>query len=156
MIELIGKHRLDHAQLVCMRGDFRKQIANPCSTFAVLIKFCLRTKQLGTSFDKRKGTICHQLIRAQFHMPFFEDRFVIEGFVLRRRSGHVQVNDVLRFGRDPGSWRRLQTGLAKQLGHGQSTESHLAIAQKMPSRLQARFLKLQFGSVVTHEFLRRF
>lgn len=65
MIELVGAHRLDEANLVQMLFNMRQPVRDPVTTLTKLVKGILRTQKFGNSADEgealagqeRRGTI---------------------------------------------------------------------------------------------------
>src|ERR1700681_881021 len=97
VIELVGMHRLDEAQIVNVLFQVRQAVGNPVAALSDLVERGLRPQKLGNAADecetlarqKRRGTI--------LAIEPFQVRLVLEKFQLAGRSGHVQINNSPHF-----------------------------------------------------------
>ena len=82
-------HRIDHAQVIDVLSDMRKQIADPRPALAVLPKLPRRLQQV--SGRRRENSRLRK--RQRLPMIPFEQRLVIERVDLRRPTVHEEKND---------------------------------------------------------------
>ena len=95
VVELIGGHRVDDADLVLDGAEMRKKIAGPESRAAGLAKLVLRRKQRGMALDEGELLALQIVVRTRNAVVFREFRFVVEQFKLAGRAGEVDVDDML-------------------------------------------------------------
>ena len=96
MIDLLGKHRADNADLVGDTADVRKQLGYLLAGLAELLEAVLRAEaderlalQLGDLLSFGEG-LRHLLL-----VHVCELRLVVERLEVRRSAGHEEVNDTL-------------------------------------------------------------
>ena len=135
-------------------GDVRQQLADPGAALPALLELVRRAQQLGMPLDEREPLVLQQLVGAGLHVVLDQLRLVVEQVLLRRRAGHVQVDDALGPRRE---LRRLDgqrdcrvapaaaaCALARQ-ERAQRDRAHagLAVLEEMPARLGPDMLEVQ-------------
>ncbi len=135
MVDGLGVHALDEAQVVGNLGRVRQQIAQPGAALAVLLKLERRTDQrqarlvarhagqtlLAANFGRQLGTVL-----------FVQQRLVIEQVDLRRPAGLKQKNDPLGFRREVRPLRRGGGRLRlQQLRQGDAAQAQAKAAQEV-------------------------
>ena len=104
MVELVGVHRADDGQLVGDGGEIRQQFGHFDARLAVFGELVRRAEHLRHALDEREPLLLEERFGAGLAVQLLQLRLVVEQFELRRRAGHVQVDDVLGLG---GEVRRL-------------------------------------------------
>jgi hypothetical protein len=105
MIDLFGVHCLNEGQLVSDPGCMRQQLAHPCARIAPLGKAELRrhNRKAGLgSRHPRKALAAANGIREIGTLKFFEARFVIKKFELRRSPGLEKIDNAFSSGGEVG------------------------------------------------------
>ena len=99
VVELVGPHRVDDRHVVDDRGEVRQQLADPRAALAVLGELVGRAEELGRALDEGEPLALEDFLGAGRAVELVELGLVVEQVVLRRRAGHVQVDDPLGLGR---------------------------------------------------------
>ena len=89
MIELIGAHRFDYAQIIDVLFQMRKPVRDPGTALARLMKRILRSQQLWPTRDKRKSLAFQKRWRAFLAVEPRQLRLVVEQLQLARSTNHV-------------------------------------------------------------------
>ncbi len=98
MVELVGLHRLDQAQLVDQFFGVRHPVGNPGAVLAGLVKRKLRPQHLGNAADEGKTFALQEGFRAVMAIETAKGRLVVEQFQLAGGTAHVQVDHPLDLG----------------------------------------------------------
>ena len=100
VVDLLSDHGTDHADLICDRTGMRKKVGNFDTCLAVF-------------FETREGTASDELVtlelsellalgerfRKRFVVEAIEFGFGIEGFQMRRPTGHAEMDHAFCFSR---------------------------------------------------------
>ena len=138
MVDVVGDHRADDADVVDAGGNLRKQFADLDAALAVLLELERRLQQVA-----RFGTDeFRHLERQRFAVEGGEFRLGVEGIDVRRPAGHEQEDETLGLrGILRGSLRQRIVGgsgaglVGKQAGEPEQAEAvgeaqqHLAAAE---------------------------
>jgi hypothetical protein len=103
VVDLLGVHRTDDANIIGDPGDVRKKIRDFLARLTVFLEFGEGT----ASFEFRILQLCQLLalgerLREWLPVDAFQFRFVIERFQVGRPAGHAQMDD--SFGVDGEVW----------------------------------------------------
>src|SRR5437764_5724833 len=85
----------------------------------MLLEFVRRAEQIRMPLDEREPLILEQRFGTWLHVQLIQLRLVVEQIMLRRRAGHVQVDNTLRLRRKHRRLRRqgiLLTSLKRKRG----------------------------------------
>jgi hypothetical protein len=93
VIELLGVHRLHDRNVIQNVGQVLPDFAEPYAVPAVLGEFERRTKHFRHAFDEGESFALEEFIRAILSVEPDQRRLVIEQIKLRRRAGHMQIDD---------------------------------------------------------------
>ena len=101
VVDRLGVHRADEAEVVDDLGGVRQQLADPRAACAVLREFEERAGQRQRRLVARHAgeplALAHG-VGQLLAVPLVEQRLVVEHLQLRRPAGHEQVDDALRLG----------------------------------------------------------
>ena len=159
MVELVGVHRLDKANVVHHRTEMRQPVRQPRPGLAVLLERKLRTQHLRDPLDEGELFAFEEFLRALFAVVFHQLRFVIEQLMLRWRARHVEIDHAFGGSREMRHRRSQRIGrILRQdaigapgsAGHRcqpQRPQSGRTLRQKMPASLvrKDRVLKRMHG-----------
>jgi hypothetical protein len=140
VIELLGVHRLDEAQLVGNRRDVLERPGNPRARAAMLAEALRRAEQFRHAGGERETPAAQERFGAVLARMAHQLRLKIEQIEVRRRPGQVQVDDVLRLAREVPGARPQRVGLLRrgavvqQRPKRDAPQADLAIAQEVPAR----------------------
>src|SRR5262249_1065617 len=95
MVELVGCHRANDREFI---GNLVKRldgIRHPGAGLPVAAELLPRAEQLWHAGGESEALPLEELIRARLTVAIDEFRFVIEQIEVRRRAGHVQIDNAL-------------------------------------------------------------
>ena len=137
VVELVGVHRADEADLVGHFLKVRKPIGNPEPRLADLTKRIDGPQQLRHAADEGEALAFEKLLRAILAVERFQLRLVLEQLELAGRAGQVQINDALRFRGEVPMARRQ--GLCRiELSRQSGDAAHMIRPNAKHQRRQAR------------------
>ena len=152
VIDRLGVHGFDEAQLVDDAGGIRKQVAHPCAAFAVLLERRERLYQgkCGLVGDHARISLrATDRIRYFSSMPRFQRRLVVEQFHLRRTAALEEVDDALRSRREVAAVedtiRRIRR--IQQMRHGHRAESDGGSFEEVAAGLVGHVIARSFRSL---------
>ena len=100
VIELVGLHRVDHADVVGTGGDVGKEVREPHPALAMLLELASRSHQSGGVFlDEGKLGAFGKRVGHFLAVELLQHRFVFEQIKLRRRPGQEDVDAAFCLGR---------------------------------------------------------
>ena len=142
MIDGLGDHRSDDAQVVDDPGRVRQEIGDPRAAGAVLLEPELRTgerqRRLVAGHARQALALPHR-VRQLFAVALVEHRLVVERLHLRRAAGHEQVDDALGPGRHVQRRRRAHRdpGLPASTRAGFRRSARARPPRPRPTRLSS-------------------
>src|SRR5258706_1210428 len=150
MIKLVGVHRLHDRNVIDNRGQMRQELRKLSARFSVARKLVRCAEHFRHALDESKTLLLEERFGARFAVQLLKLWFVIEKIKLRRRAGHVQINDVLGFGRKMrrfGSERiRRRIGgdkpIIQQRTKTERADADAAIAKEMPPRNRPQMFRI--------------
>ena len=83
----------------------------------MLLELVWRAEQLGMPLDEREASVLEHLVGTWLHVILNQLRLILEEVLLRRRSRHVQVDDMLGLRRELRGARRERVVGGLDLGH---------------------------------------
>ena len=98
VVELVGVHRVDEAQLVGHVGQVRHGVGEPDARLAVLGELPPRAQQLGRAGGEGEALALGELVGARLAVALDQLRLVVEQIEVRRRAGQVDVDHPLGLG----------------------------------------------------------
>jgi hypothetical protein len=110
VVEGVGDHRFDDAQLVGHARRVRQQLRKLGAALAVSGELELRPEQSGIRVDERRPVALQQPRGRQRAVQLGERRLVVEQLEVARRAGHEQEDHVLRPRGEVGHLRRQRVG----------------------------------------------
>ena len=155
MIELVGLHRLDEAQIVHLLFQMRHPVGNPGAALSRLVKGKHRPQQLGDALDEGEAFPSEEGLRAVMAVETLEHRLPIEKIELAGRAAHMQIDHPLDLGgelrrqhrqrrrRIAREIQRRGNGMRRGRRHGriheQGAEPPRPPADKLAARLRLDF-----------------
>src|SRR5215831_4346996 len=116
VIELVRAHRLDEAKIVEMLLKMRQAIGDPMAAVADLMKWILRSHQLGDASYEREPFPSQQGSWTILPVEPHQLRLVFEKLKLARCTGHVHIDHSLNAGRKlRRKDRERMLGIARQI-----------------------------------------
>ena len=149
VVELIGVHRFDHAQIIGMLVEMGNRIGHPHPRLSILPEGSGGSHQLGSSRSEGEHLALDELVRAVLIRPLDQLGLVVPQVQVRRRSGQMDVNHPLGLGgvmrvsgkqRIPGSFQG-EGFRREKLGQSPRAQSHSAVFQKMTPGVELDFFK---------------
>ena len=132
MIELLGMHGTDHADVVDDGAEPGHEIAHPLSALPMFFVVKNRPHHLGCSLDKGKALSLEVFLGAILTVKLGQGGLVLEKIDLRRGTRHVQVNDRLGLSRDSKVFSLARIGIArKQVIEGDGAEAQSGLTEKV-------------------------
>src|SRR5262245_19507649 len=120
---------------------------------AIALEFSRRAKQLGDATGEREGAAFQERVRAVFAATLYQLSFVVPHIQVRRRAGHIVVDDLLglraelRLPRGKRIVLRRQGRCAavarEQRREGDGAEAELALLEEMPTRDVVKSVELR-------------
>ena len=98
VVELVGVHGLDEAEVICHLVHVRDGIRHPDAVFPVLLEGARAAHELGGATGEGKHLALEKGVRAFLTVPFDQLGFVVKHIKVRRGAGEVQVNHAFRLG----------------------------------------------------------
>ena len=141
VIDVVGMHRADDADVVDARGQARQQLADFDPGFAVAVEFPRRGKQIA-----RFRPLKFRLFKRQrLAVIGRQSRFGIEQIDMRRSAGHIEKNHPLGFGCEVRLPNGIGIGgpigqgiglrlLMEQAGQGERSEPAARLGQNVSPR----------------------
>ncbi len=139
VVELVGVHRLHQRDVVGDAVEVRAGVAHPQAGLAVLAELAGRAHELRHAGGEGEGAALEDRVRTVLAVALHQLRLVIEQVEVRRRAGHVQVDDPLGTGAVVGGTRGQRIGRRRrsQGVQGDGAEAELAgAAEELPARAQ--------------------
>ncbi len=103
MVDLLGTHRFDHADVVGDRSDVGQEVGDLHAAFAVAFE----VRERATCFENGVLELGELLAFGEgfgkgFAVDAVEFRFRVEGFDVRRTASHAEVDHAFRFWSEVG------------------------------------------------------
>ena len=95
MVELVGAHGLDDAEIVDLLFQVRQPVGDPGAALSRLVKGKLRAQQFGHAADEGKALSLQKRSRTILAMKLLQFGLVVEQFQLAGRAAHVQIDNPL-------------------------------------------------------------
>ncbi len=102
MVELIGLHCFDEADVVNVFRKMRQSVRNPRAAIATLAERILGAKHFGCPLDEGESFSLQKFAGALLAIQLLEIRFEIEQLQLAGGTNHVQEDHSLCRGRQRG------------------------------------------------------
>ncbi len=102
MVELVGVHRFDDADLIHHFTEMREHLGKFRPGLSILGERKLWPQNTGIRFDKCKSLFSHNGFGQRLSFELLQLRFVIKQIQLTGRARHEQVNDAFGF------WRKVR------------------------------------------------
>ena len=144
MVELVGVHRPDDAQLVGHRRQLRDDVRHHLPGLAEFAELVGRPQQARPLvLDERELLTAYVRLRARQAVQLVQLRLVVEQVQRGRGAGHVEEDDLLGPGRKMRHLRRQRIahvlGSASEPGiehgrQGQRSDAHAAVPEELPAR----------------------
>src|SRR5262249_23752596 len=114
MVELIGKHRANHANVVGTACNIRHPIGELYLALSVWFEDPWAGPDFSCWFNKGESQVLSHRLRKRLPFPFFHFGFRIEEVYVARASVHEQEDDILRLRYEVSSSGSQRIGYALQ------------------------------------------
>ena len=143
MVELIGVHGANHADVVDDRGEARHELANPLAALTMLFVVENRSHHLGRTLDEGEAFALEVFLGTILAVKLCQSWFVLEKFELGWGTRHMEVNDRLGLGGNAKtSFFCGVTIASQQLLQGDGPESHAGLSEKVTAGRGPHFLHI--------------
>ena len=143
MVELIGVHGTNHANVVDDRGEARQKLADPLAALAMLLVVENWSQHLGCALDKGEAFALEVFLGAILAVKLGQCRLVLKQIDLGRRARHMEVNDRLCLGGNAEtSFFCGVTITSQQLLQGDGPKPHARLSEEVAASRGPRFLHI--------------